>query len=711
MTGTSHWLACMPALAALALVALLVWRMWITRCENGGGLSTGDLMWALPHAGLLLLVAAFAAGGGLEADVGKFEIGAYSLVLFLCGASVLVRSRFNASLTRLSRRLSTAIRSLIAFATLSAVSIASAWMVDYAWMESIGGIQLQFFGLTAILFFVVSAALYFIGQRSGGLVSIVPVCAAGFGIAQYFVILFKGVPIMPMDLLSLKTAGAIAAGYDYVLTSNMIRVLCTTAISLCALSFVRPGARHESRKVRVGFAFASLFVGVTLVAGLATFFNGAKLEERIGVGYDRWMPINTYQALGFVPTFIEIAQDLEIPEPEEYDRGQTETLIKDLAREFDETAGAAPERKAAEEQFNELKPAVIGIMNETFADMSVFDGIRNAGYEGPRQYNSLAGVIQRGPLMVSVYGGGTANSEFEFLTGNSMAFMGTGKYAYQLYDLSEVDSLVKQFEELGYASAAMHPQDPVNWKRSTAYKQLGFDEFLSISDFEGAPVYHAGVTDAATYDKIIELLERNDAPQFIFDVTMQNHGGYGAGSVPAEDVVQLDIPGVSPEVATSLGVYLACIERSDSDLAYFIERLQALDRPVVLVFFGDHQPGMDESLYGAIETGLDPVSLEQKKHQTTYVVWSNYEVAGFPAEEASATSSSQLAASVLYRIGAPLTDRQKADYMLSRDVPALSLAGYLAADGQMYALEAETPWSEALNLKRAIQYARFAEKA
>lgn len=108
---------------------------------------------------------------------------------------------------------------------------------------------------------------------------------------------------------------------------------------------------------------------------------------------------------------------------------------------------------------------------------------------------------------------------------------------------------------------------------------------------------------------------------------------------------------------------------------------------------------------------MDLVSLEQKKHQTTYVVWSNYEVAGFPAEEASVTSSSQLAASVLCRIGAPLTDRQKADYMLSRDVPALSLAGYLAADGQMYALEAETPWSEALDLKRAIQYARFAERA
>ena len=700
----------MPAFAAVALVALLVWRIWIARCENGGGLSIGDLMWALPHVALLLLVAAFAAGDGLEVDVGKLEVGAYSLALLLCGASVLVRPRVNASLGRLSCKLSTAIRSLIAFATLSAVSVASAWMVDYAWMESIGGIQLQYFGLTAILFFVLDAALYFIGQRSGGLVVIIPVCAAGFGIAQYFVILFKGVPIMPMDLLSLKTAGAIVAGYDYALTSNMIKVLCVTAVSLCSLSFVRPGTLHESRKVRAGVALASLFAGVALVAGLASFFNGARLEERIGVGYDRWMPINTYQSLGFVPTFIEIAQDLEIPEPEGYDRGQTEALIKDLAREFDETAGVAPERKAAEEQFNELKPAVIGIMNETFADMSVYEGIRGAGYEGPRRYNTLAGVMRRGPLMVSVCGGGTANSEFEFLTGNSMAFTGAGKYAYQLYDLGEANSLVKQFEELGYVSTAMHPQDPVNWKRSTAYKQLGFDEFLSISDFEGAPVYHAGVTDAATYDKIIELLEQDDAPQFIFDVTMQNHGGYGADSVPAEDIVPLHIPGVSPEVATSLGVYLACIERSDGDLAYFIERLQTLDRPVVLVFFGDHQPGMDESLYGAIEPGLDPVSFEQKKHQTTYMIWSNYEVSGFPAEEASATSSSQLAVDMLYRIGAPLMDRQKADYMLSRDVPALSLAGYLAADGQMYALEAESPWHKTLNLKRAIQYARFAEK-
>lgn len=88
----------------------------------------------------------------------------------------------------------------------------------------------------------------------------------------------------------------------------------------------------------------------------------------------------------------------------------------------------------------------------------------------------------------------------------------SAQYPYQLYDLSDVDSLVKQMESMGYRTTAMHPRNPVNWRRSSVYEQLGFDEFLSIDDFAGAPVYHSGATDASTYDKIIELLERDAAP-------------------------------------------------------------------------------------------------------------------------------------------------------------------------------------------------------
>ena len=708
MMGFPRWLAFPPALGALLAIVLVAYRVWRDR-HDGLRFPLGDLLWAFPQVVLLVLVAAFAVGGSLGSDVGKLEIAAFSILISLCVAVVLTRRRVAADLAGLSVKLATAIRALIACVTLLFVSVASAWMVDFAWMESIGGIQLQFFGLTAGLFLVLGAALYFIGQRSGALVSVVPLCAAGFGIAQYFVVMFKGTPIMPMDLLSLKTAGAIAAGYEYELTSNMVRVLCAVGVSLCVLSYVRSGDPHGSRKVRFGLGVVSVGAGLALIIGLVTFFNGAKLEERLGVEYDRWMPITTYRTIGFVPAFIEIAQDFKISEPAGYDRDDVEDRIAELADEFDRTIGSTPERQAAMAQFDEVKPTVIGIMNETFSDQSEFEGIRAAGYEGPKYYQTLGGALQRGPLKVSVYGGGTANTEFEFLTGNAMAFIGTSKYAYQLYDLSMSDSLVKQFEKLGYRSVAMHPQDPLNWKRSTAYKQLGFDEFISIEDFEGAPAYHAGVTDAATYEKILDLLEADEAPQFIFDVTMQNHGGYGPGSVPAEDVVHLDIPGVSPDVTESLGVYLACIERSDNDLACFVERLRALDRPVVLVFFGDHQPGMDQSLYDALAASEDVAGVERKKFETTYAVWSNYEIAGTSTSPVRDVGASQLAASVLYKIGAPLTDRQKADLALDQSIVGLNAACYAGPDGRTYPLDSESPWRGALELKRTIQYARFAE--
>ena len=117
--------------------------------------------------------------------------------------------------------------------------------------------------------------------------------------------------------------------------------------------------------------------------------------------------------------------------------------------------------------------------------------------------------------------------------------------------MNGVNSLAKDLKELGYTATAMHPQNPVNYHRDKIYQQLGFGDFLSIGDFEGAPCYHAGVCDYATYDKILDLLRTDEAPQFIFDVTMQNHGGYDYGTVPAEELTNYWVEGAS-EGANSL---------------------------------------------------------------------------------------------------------------------------------------------------------------
>lgn len=696
------------ASVALAVLTGLHVRAALRREERA---PIADVIWSALYIALLLVVAVFCALGGVDGQAGILDMSAYALVLLACGVATLFRSKVALEFRKLSDALGRVVHIGTAVVAIAFVSIVSAWIVDFVWLEASSSIQMQFFFLTAAVFAMCSGALYFLGQRGGALMVLVPICAVGFGIAQHFVVMFKGMPIMPADLLSLRTAGAIAAGYEYVLTPNMVVALCAVGVCACVLSFVKPNRGELSFKVRIAASVASAVVGASLVGVMAGMFNNVKLEDALEVAYDRWMPITTYQTLGFVPAFIEVAQDFPIPVTEGYDGKGASAQMEALAAQFDETLGAAPGRQAAVAQFGEVKPTVIAVMNETFTDLSIYDAVREAGYEGPQFYNSLEETLQRGPLMVSVVGGGTANTEFEFLTGNSSAFIGAGKYPYQLYDLSDVDSLVKQMESMGYRTTAMHPMDPVNWKRSSVYEQLGFDEFLSIEDFAGAPVYHSGATDASTYDKIIELLEQDAAPQFIFDVTMQNHSGYGEGTVPSEDVVQLDVAGVDdPGVLSELGVYLACINRSDEDLAYFIERLKGINRPVALVFFGDHQPGFSSALADALYGGAPVLDRELKKYESTYAVWTNYEVAGAEAVAPRSTDSSQLAAQVLYALGAPLTDRQKAVLVLGQEVAGVSLAGYTGADGLRYALGADSPFGDAVNTMRAIQYLEFGSK-
>lgn len=704
-----------PALSTLPLAAALVLVAHVVVCnlrtwKREHRVYAGEIAWPLLFVAILLLVGLFCAKGGVASDVGLLDMGCFSAVLFGCGVLSFFRRPFSDALNSLSLPVGESLRAFLALMVLAAVAVASAWVIDFIWLESSAQIDISFFFTTAVLLFAAETVLYFVGQRTGVFVALVPIAATGFGIAQYFVLDFKGVPIMPTDLLALETAAAVGGGYEYVLTSQMVIALCTAGICTCALSFVMPG-RRSSRKALAANAAANIATGLVLIAGLSHTYNTVKLEEVLAYSYDRWMPIGTYQTLGFVPAFVEIVQDLAIPVPENYSAAAAEETESGLVAQFESSLAITPERQAASTQFEELQPTVIAVMNETFTDLSMYEELRTAGYNGPEFYNSLAGTLQRGSLLVPAFGGGTANSEFEFLTGNSISFIGTGKYPYQLYDLTESNSLAKQFAEIGYTATAMHPENPVNWKRSTAYEQLGFDSFLSIGDFEGAPWYHSGVTDGATYDKILELLEQDAAPQFILDVTMQNHGGYGAGSVPAGDEVNLHVEGIEDgDFYTQLGVYLACIEKSDDDLAYFIEQLSALDRPVVLVFFGDHQPGFSATLDEAFYSGEEAWSREMRKYESTYMVWANYEVAGGALDVSQVSSSSQLAAQVLYRIGAPLTDRQKADLVLAQAVPAVGLSGYAGSDGLRYALDPSSPYYEMVNQVQTIQYLEFGSK-
>lgn len=185
------------------------------------------------------------------------------------------------------------------------------------------------------------------------------------------------------------------------------------------------------------FAFLHRGVGPALVAvacaGVGISLMHSRSPSITG------SPINTYVARGWIPSFSIMVQNLAIPEPDDYTAESAQAAEEELATRYDATRGASAECAAAAAQFDSEKPTVIAIMNETFADLSIYKGL-NAGYAGPTYYNNLAGALQRGSLAVSVLGGGTCNTEFEFLTGNSLGFIGGNKYPYTLYDFGNVAS-------------------------------------------------------------------------------------------------------------------------------------------------------------------------------------------------------------------------------------------------------------------------------
>ena len=586
-----------------------------------------------------------------------------------------------------------------------------------------------FLGLELALVGLALAALTLLGQRHGAWAIPVPLLCLAVGLGQHYVMKFKGTAFMPSDLLALRTAAAVAGNYDYTPDLSVFLGVAACVGAIACLVAVRPSTRHEGTARVVGVVLCTL-AGLLCAWQALRIIDVPDYQRDFGVVLDYWAPIENYRAQGFVPTFLAARQDMRLRPPEGYAPDAAVKLQARMAQAYDEGAGASPERAAAVAQFDERPPSVVVIMNETFADLSDFyrtsAGGLGCGYEGPRFFKSGIGelsgtLLDRGALAVSAYGGGTCNTEFEFLTGASLAFIGGGKYPFQMYDLHACDNLGRQLGALGYETFAMHPNLATNWNRKAVYEDLGFGSFLSIDDFADAPTFHSGVTDRATYEKVLELLRR-DGPQLVMDVTMQNHSGYDQGNIPTPQLTCCTLAGLAHDGAVmpsdaAVNEYLSCIEASDRDLEWFVRQLLELDERVVLVFFGDHQPEFTWMINDALHAPEEEPAHAERAYRTNWLVWANYAVDGaqaLPAEPVSdglgggaVLSCSQLAARALELAGAPLTDWQKAKLSARAELPAINLMGYLGGDYLWHAQESETPYSATRSDLRQLDYLNF----
>ncbi len=636
-------------------------------------LSRATIAWSLPYPILLALLMVWGALSLVEGEMRQLAalVGA-SVALLLAGWLVTLR-RDHVTPNR-----------WVNAAGLAVASIAAVGALETCWCRGNLATEPRFLAMELLMAALLIGALYFASQRRGAGAVVGVTAFVVIGMAQFFVRVHKGTAILPSDLLGAATAAAVAGGYVYTLDGTAILGIAISAVGCCACSFVRPyQVRPSAEKATWRRRGANLACALACVAALYCGVTHVDYSDVLGIRVDGWDTATSYERYGLLTSFVSACQDLAITKPAGYSTTAAEADEAELAQAWAETLDAEA-HESAQEQFANVRPSIVCVMNETFSDMSLYDGL-GVGYEGPEFFNSIDDALVRGELAVSAYAGGTCNSEFEFLTGNTLGYLGAGAYPYTLYDLSGCNNLAAQLAEQGYETSAIHPNLGTNWNRAGIYEKFGFQNFYTIDDFEDAEQFHSGVSDKATYRRVLEQLAGSDEPQFVFDVTMQNHSSYDQGNID-ESLLR----GYAPEYLTDeqsaeLNEYLACIDASDRDLEWFMGELEKLDRPVVLVFFGDHQASVSAAVNDALFPNEGDQTHGARTCTTSYVVWANYDVADATQMRTESASSSTLAALALDACGAPLTSYQQATLGARINMPMIDALYYTDTDERIHA--------------------------
>lgn len=537
------------------------------------------------------------------------------------------------------------------------------------------------------------AFVYLAGQRSRASMLAFLVACLIVGVANHYVAAFKGQPILPSDVAALQTAAAVGGGYTYAIDDTVVIPLLIVLLFACAL-LLMPASRPSRRTAAVNAA-----VAVAIAACSCAWFLATDIERDLDCTVDVWSSLDSYKDQGSLLCFLQRAQKIQPTAPEGFSH-ESAVELRSSASPLGSVAYAAETG-----QLDRL-PSVVVVMNETFSDISRYDAVDDS-YATPTHYQELAREsLAAGDVYVSALGGGTCNSEFEFLTGSSSGFLGAGVYPYMLYDLDDVDNLASYLGSIGYSTCAIHPAEASNWRRDRVYSQLGFEEFLDIEHFDGAETRRGMVTDAATYDVILERLKNSEGPQFIFDVTLASHGGYDTGLIPEDELTEVLVQG-EPDAEAS--EYASCIAASDEEFAAFIDALRELDRPVVVCMFGDHQPGFADRLAEASfgeQVGLMGIDHIQERYVTPYLIWTNSSelCEAHGVGNTHDLSLNYLAATMLNAAGIPLDEQFSYLLAAQQQIPAINLNGYQDASGTWHWHGEESDASEAYKALAIIQH-------
>lgn len=479
------------------------------------------------------------------------------------------------------------------------------------------------------------------------------VFALVFGLVNHYVMAFRSTPFVPWDLFSIRTAASVAGNYDFTPTLEVIVVTLLLAALFVVVRFIDLQIPRKVlwRIVPVGCV-------AILLVGFVNLLQDKSFQTRSYLYPHLFTPAHMTKVNGMAVTFSMNLAFVHVEKPQGYSVERAEEILA----EYEAKAGGQNcielgMLNAAQPLKSEVLPNVIVIMNEAFSDLSVLgDFTVNEDYM-PFVHHLQQGAENTvtGNLEVSVCGGNTANSEFEFLTGHTMDYFPMGSIPFQQYITKAVPSLASQLKAAGYETYGMHPYNSTGWKRNEIYPLLGLDTNYFVRDFENREYIRDYVSDASAYDKIIEVYEnKGDNPVFVFEVTMQNHGGYTEkheNFMPDIQVEEFD--------NFALNQYLSLVKVSDAELKKLIQYFSEVEEDTVILFFGDHQP--NDSIANPILrwNGVNTKNMTAEqvalRYQVPYVMWANFDITEATDKD---TDISFLAADLMKTIGLPLSAYQ-----------------------------------------------------
>lgn len=522
-----------------------------------------------------------------------------------------------------------------------------------------------------------------------------------FGYVSYNVYEFRGFSIVAFDFTSIKTAASVSGEYQFGFRQiDFCILLCFIGFSvfLCKLRNYK-GLNLRNRII-------ALILCILSVSIFVKFLYFSDYIEEQGVHVRMFNPTNSYRLIGSALTVVLSGKVLIIEEPEGYSVDKVNSLIAPYLQEQENNS-------STNSTSNSTKPNLIVIMNEAYSDLkSIADFGVNEDYMP--YFRSLSENTIKGSAYVSIYGGNTANSEFEFLTGNTLAFFPQNIAPLQMYVSGLVPSINYTLKEQGFSKTlAMHPYHPGGWNRKTAYPLLGFDQFLAEDDFENPELVRKYISDQEDFDRIIEEYEASNKnssdPYYMFNVTMQNHGKYtyNYDNLPLTiKVTDEQLSDNSKYNTTEVERYLSLLKKTDDAFKNLVTYFENVDEPTVIVMFGDHQPALRNFQNALIKRSTKDTT--QITYQVPFVVWANYDI---KEEQVEKTSLNYLSAKVFDTMNLEKTGYQKYLLDLSKDIPAITARGYWGSDGKFYQLDDKTsPYYEKIQNYQFIQYNGFFDK-